>query len=129
MVEVFDLAHDIHLPLNVNDVDLEPSMGEVPRPRQCLTDMSFFLAILELVQLTSELKLLKTSSTSTETSLGVSNQYQKVVKGFVSRFEHDFLRHCDTSRATDWHLMLTSKSMLVSSDPSQRSYACGHYSR
>jgi hypothetical protein len=107
------LVMDVTLPLNVNDVDLSTVAGELPKAREGLTEMSLFLANLEVVRLAASLKLLGSTSFPPEPHVSFEMRRKTLVEESVRKIERDFLWHCDTSRPLDWFLMLTTKAMLV----------------
>ena len=110
------LSSEIPLPLNINDLDLWPRTKEMPKPREGLAEMSFYLANLEVIKLTAELKAFSPAATSPDTSISIGLRRQSRVKESVKRVERDFLHYCDPSRPLDWFLMLALKAVLVSSD-------------
>lgn len=104
---------DVPLPLNVNDVDLASVSEEMPKAREGLTEMSFYLANFEVVQLSSNLALLNRALNSSEDLVSNATRRKVLVEGAVRKIERDFLWQCHTSRPLDWFLMLTAKAMLV----------------
>ena len=107
------LSSDVPLPLNINDIDLTSVMDEMPKARQGPTEMSFFLNNLEVIRLTNDLELLKSTLQSPGSDVAMRLRRRDLVDRAVSKIEKDFLWHCDTSRPLDWFLMLTTKAMLV----------------
>ena len=109
----------VPLPLNINDIDLDPSLDILPEPRAHATDMSYFFLILEATRLIANQK--KSKHQPTKDSSDSSNIPQRcemeVVADRVRTIEQGSLRYCDTSRPFDWFILLTARAILVSTTP------------
>lgn len=105
-------SEHVPLPLNLNDIDLSPTIEQLPVARTGITETSYFLVIAELTQLEAELRQLKNSEPTSMRLKDVGSAVNERVRAL----EINFLWHCETSRHFDWLLLLTAKSMLVRID-------------
>lgn len=87
-------------------------MQRLPTSRTSITEMSYFLVIVELTQLEVRLRHLKTNGREPVSTEDVGS----IVNERVRALEINFLWHCETSRPFDWLLLLTAKTMLVRMD-------------
>ncbi|KIW24073.1 uncharacterized protein PV07_09808 [Cladophialophora immunda] len=101
-------SQQVALPLNLNDIDLSPTMQQLPVPRTSFTEMSYFLVVVELTRLEAALPHLKTSEPGSKHPCDLGS----IVNERVRAVEINFLWHCETSRHIDWLLLLTAKAML-----------------
>jgi hypothetical protein len=106
------LESNFPLPLNINDIDLDPHSKDLPKSRQHITDMSYFLSTLEITRLVSEQRNFDGSAIIE--ALDMPNHCDiDNVRLRVKRIENDCLQYCDVSRPFDWFILLTAKAMLV----------------
>ncbi|OAL26764.1 hypothetical protein AYO22_04117 [Fonsecaea multimorphosa] len=102
-------SQQVALPLNLNDIDLSPTMQQSPTPRTSVTEMSYFLVVVELTRLQAlALPRLKAS----ESEFDLPKDLESMANERVRAVEINFLWHCETSRQFDWLLLLTAKAML-----------------
>ncbi|OAP56448.1 hypothetical protein AYL99_09627 [Fonsecaea erecta] len=59
-------SKQVALPLNLNDIDLSPNMQQLPVPRTSVTEMSYFLVVVELTLLDAVLPQLQASEPESE---------------------------------------------------------------
>ncbi|OAG41132.1 hypothetical protein AYO21_04745 [Fonsecaea monophora] len=101
-------SQQVALPLNLNDIDLNPTMRQLPVPRKSITEMSYLHLVVELTRLDATLRYFKTGEPGSnhDQTLGSTINEQ------VREVEVNIIRHCETSRPFDWLTLLTAKAML-----------------
>ncbi|KIW80685.1 hypothetical protein Z517_07301 [Fonsecaea pedrosoi CBS 271.37] len=101
-------SQQVALPLNLNDIDLNPTMRQLPVPRKSVTEMSYLHLVVELTRLDATLRYFKTGEPG-------SNHHQTLgstINEQVREVEVNIIWHCETSRPFDWLMLLTAKAML-----------------
>ncbi|KAK6530437.1 hypothetical protein TWF694_003789 [Orbilia ellipsospora] len=100
---VIDWA-EVPMPLNLNDVDLDPLAKIEPRPRVGFTDMAFCLLSFELKQLVNAVvKVRLDDSGSDEKSERIIVlERLRLIEDCERKIKDQFLRYCDDSRPLDY---------------------------
>jgi hypothetical protein len=98
-------------PLNLNDCDLHPTLGQTPQSRKGITELSLLLVRLELMRLINAVS---------EVLAGVPSEVAvKHCRDMASQklqfLQHEYLRYADESRRGDGFLILTCKVLEVCS--------------
>ncbi|KAH3953630.1 hypothetical protein HBI56_025600 [Parastagonospora nodorum] len=99
------LIGDVLVPSNVNDSDLHPAMGEVPKDEQGATEMMFFLIRCHAAEFLRRSSDAKTSYDGawhkiTTSTVPVAAK-DEAIDQLEHFFQHKFLQYCDP--AIDWH--------------------------
>ncbi|OAL36449.1 hypothetical protein AYO20_04345 [Fonsecaea nubica] len=101
-------SQQVALPLNLNDIDLNPTMRQLPVPRKSVTEMSYLHLVVELTRLDAKLRYFKTDEPG-------SNHHKtlgSIINEQVREVEVNIIWRCETSRPFDWLMLLTAKAML-----------------
>lgn len=96
---------DVHVPWNVEDEDLHPSMTEVPKDRKAITSITMCLVRCDLAK---SLQRLSGSSTTVASwgDIGSNSNVtlddkDALINEIEDKFETKYLRYCDPSRPLD----------------------------
>lgn len=77
------------------------------------TEMSFFLAILEIARLINSLEFLDGAIEPSNPDMSIALRRRRLVESSTRMVERFFIRDRDTSRRLNWVLLLPLKATLV----------------
>lgn len=125
---IIEQAFDTKMPLNINDVDINPSMKEFPPERQGCTDMSFCLIRFEVANTFRRINYVPPGPprACNEFFTNVTLQdKEKWITECHQRLEERYLKHCDMSVPLFWVTatvarLMMSKMWLMVYHPFQR---------
>ncbi|EPS41486.1 hypothetical protein H072_4605 [Dactylellina haptotyla CBS 200.50] len=114
----------VPMPLNLNDLDLDPSADIEPEPRQGSTDMSFCLVSFELKRLVNAVVRLKVDNqrSGEQNEMEIALQRLGMIEECKKAVDAQILRYCHDSRPLDWMsrristIMLTKLKLLTRSN-------------
>ncbi|KAF3914459.1 hypothetical protein AA313_de0202761 [Arthrobotrys entomopaga] len=112
---------EVPMPLNLNDVDLDPLAKIEPQPRIGFTDMSFCLVSFELKQLVNAVVKVRVDDIGggEENDISVVLERLKLIEECERKIEDQFLQYCHDSRPLDYMsrrictIMLTKLKLLT----------------
>ena len=108
---------NVQLPLNLNDVDLNPDSRERPHPRTGVTDITFALIrwdSLRLVQKLMEIKKRHVGGGRSFNGAKLKEEQLKALDEIKARMDTYYKRYFHGSRPLDWLCMRWIELMSVS---------------
>ncbi|KAE8154629.1 fungal-specific transcription factor domain-containing protein [Aspergillus avenaceus] len=112
LVGGFETVADTHLPLNIDDSDLDPQTQVLPPPKEKWTEMTMFLITTEASQVFARMH-----RPSTEQHRGKDGhkQSRKIVAEFDTSLHGRYLQHCDTNIPIQKATYLLGRILLAKS--------------
>ncbi|EOD46576.1 putative c6 transcription protein [Neofusicoccum parvum UCRNP2] len=124
---IVEASFDTQIPLNVNDVDLDPAMKEFPKERIGCTEMTFCLVRFEVANVYRRIQYVppgpvRCSRYFSSVSL---EQKERWITEVHSKIEEKYLRDCDMTVPLYWVIatvsrLIMSKMWLMIYHPYQR---------
>ena len=106
----------VPMPLNLNDLDLDPNSSVAPQSRSGLTDMTFCLVSFELKRIVPLIMSAKSDASrdaANDKDVHVVSERLKIIANAEKELETRYLQYCHESRPLDWLSMALSKLVLV----------------
>ncbi|GAB7341379.1 hypothetical protein MBLNU457_7635t2 [Dothideomycetes sp. NU457] len=105
---------DTLMPLNINDVDIDPSSKTMPKERQGCTDMSFCLIRFEVANTFRRLNYIPPGSHQVSGFSSVKlEDKEKWIAECQQRLEDKYLKHCDMSVPIFWVTATVARLMMA----------------
>lgn len=107
---------DVRIPSNLNDIDLQPDMQEIPVPRSGVAETSFLILRTEVISLAHRLWAIKKRfrlEGRIEDTGAILQDQRAALEAFKAKMREDVLNHCDASRRFDWLLIAFYEAMSV----------------
>lgn len=101
------------LPLNINDVDIHPSMEELPSPRRGRSEMLFSLVRFQFAHFSRRVMFSSEFCENNEYPLLTDMQKCKAIDEFQERLEENWLWCCDLSDPLGFMTALSSRLIVV----------------
>ncbi|KAF2638808.1 hypothetical protein P280DRAFT_470847 [Massarina eburnea CBS 473.64] len=124
---IIEAQFDTRMPLNINDVDINPDMTQFPKERQGFTDMTFCLIRFEVTNIFR--RILYVPPGPTRCNQFFSNltvpEKERWISDCHQRLEDKYLKGCDMSIPLCWitatiSRLIMSKMWLIVYHPHQR---------
>ncbi|KAK3725919.1 hypothetical protein LTR37_000067 [Vermiconidia calcicola] len=112
---ILEQAFDTKMPLNINDIDINPNMKEFPLERQGCTDMSFCLIRFEVANTFRRINYVPPGPPRAcqENLANVTlEDKEKWITECHQRLEERYLKHCDMSVPLFWVTATVARLMM-----------------
>lgn len=106
--------HNVPLPANLSDLDIHPTNDKHPLPRVGVTDSTYVILRLEILDLGNEVWKLRQESADERSLLAVQERQRAIVRKAETRLQAQILQYMDSSRPFDFLCAMAFYGMIVS---------------
>ncbi|EME43574.1 hypothetical protein DOTSEDRAFT_54348 [Dothistroma septosporum NZE10] len=106
--------HNVQIPSNFNDRDLDPCMTEAPRPRLGVTEMTFPLLRFEVHRFIFGLVLIRRQQSAKRAGVeAIQHDQNEFLEQVRSRLQSQYIVYLHPSRPYDWMCLQFIQGMLI----------------
>nr|POF17513.1 bikaverin cluster transcription factor bik5 [Quercus suber] len=109
---IIEQTFDTNLPLNINDVDIHPTMTEFPPDRQGCTDMSFCRIRFEVSNTFRRINYIPPGPQSPNLTNITLQDKERWLEDCHERLQERYLKHCDASVPLFWVTATVARLMM-----------------
>lgn len=110
---ILDSSFTTALPLNVNDTNLDPDMGELPPNQPGRTEMLFSLVRFEVSRFARRVVFSDSFCHKNSYPIRSDSEKCKAIDQFKERIENHYLSHCDQNIALDFVTAASNRLILA----------------
>jgi hypothetical protein len=106
---IANTSYDTKLPLNINDTDIDPDIKETPSPRKGVTDMTFALMTLEMVDTMRQMMVL-----GLKDGVRSLEDQSRMLQDIYNKVEQGYLQYSSESGNIAYWVASTATRLVVS---------------